>query len=90
MKKWIDRAQLYCAILGLLMITIMLITHEVCPRPLFQIVMLLGLGLIFLSLLFMVLNWLIDVRNAVKRRRPLEVGILVICAAITLYLFFAR
>lgn len=90
MKKWIDRAQLYCAILGLPILIIMIITQEVCPRPLFSVGMLLGLGLIFLSLFLMVLNWLIDVRNAIKRRRPLEVGFLVICAVITLYLFFTR
>lgn len=90
MKKYLYRAKLICAALGLAILLVVIGIGEGYPSPVFQIGTPLALGLIALALLLMIADWAWELRDAVRQRQSMEVLGLLLGAAVMIGIFVFR
>lgn len=90
MKQHLDRAKIACAILGLAVLLMVIVSGAAYPSPVFRFGAPLGLGLIALALVLMAAEWVWDMRNAVRQRQGAEILFLLIGAAVTVGAFLIR
>lgn len=90
MKKYLYSAKVICAALGLALLLLVISTGAGYPSPVFRIGAPLGLGLIALALVLMVADWVWDMRDAIRKRQPLEIFCLLIGAVTMVYFFLIR
>lgn len=90
MKKYLYPAKMVCAGLGLVVLLLVIASGAAYPSPVFRIGAPLGLGLIALALVLMVADWVWDMHNAIRQRRPLELLGLLISAVAVVWIFLIR
>lgn len=90
MKKYLSPVMTSCAAAGLLCLLVVIVTNSAYPSPVFQIGTLVGLGLIFFSMLLLMVNWMMNLHRAIKGRQFAALFCLLVAALFFLFNFFRR
>lgn len=90
MKKYVYKSMIISAIIALTSFLIAIITSELYDKLFFNIGALAGIIFTIISLVLMFVNWIIDMRNAVKSNKPIQIIYLILGAVIVIYAISRR